>query len=152
MNCLFSLLNLSIHDEGYSINRFLHKHVMCTKFDIYVFIKERKNLTCNHPPIIYIYILRGAWPLIIYVTNLWIKYYCVAKNTIEQCTTDVNSTEANHLILNNIGTINIGSALFNSVFSNAIIFYSKVCYIYNERPRSSQNIYILYSTTMTCYL
>ena len=39
-------------------------------------------------------------------------------------------------------TIIIGSALFNSVFSNTIIFYSKVCYIYNERPCSSQNIYI----------
>ena len=37
--------------------------------------------------------LRGAWPLIIYATN-----YCVAKNTIEQCTTDVNRTEANNLI------------------------------------------------------
>jgi len=26
------------------------------------------------------------------------KYYCVAKDTIEQCTTDVDSTEANNLM------------------------------------------------------
>jgi hypothetical protein len=41
-------------------------------------------------------------------------------------------------------TINIGSALFNSVFSNTIIIYSNVCYIYNERPSSSQNVHWLY--------
>jgi hypothetical protein len=61
-------------------------------------IKDKMSLLWNIVYIyIYIYILRGAWPLIIYVTNVWIKYYCVAKNTIEQCTTDVNSTEANNL-------------------------------------------------------
>jgi hypothetical protein len=46
-------------------NLFKHKHntrikdkmsllwniIMCTKFDIYVFIKEKKNLTCNHSPV-----------------------------------------------------------------------------------------------------
>ena len=42
-----------------------------------------------------------------YNIYIYIKYYCVAKNTIEQCTTDVNSTEANHLILNNIGKLRL---------------------------------------------
>ena len=41
-------------------------------------------------------------------------------------------------------TINIGSALFNSVFSNTIIFYSNVCYIYNERPSPSHNVHWWY--------
>ena len=86
---------------------------MCTKFDIYVLIKEKKNLTCNHPPVNFVNAI----------------YQCYLNKMICLC------------------TINIGSALFNSVLSNTIIFYSNVCYIYNERP-----IYILYSTTMTCYL
>jgi len=43
-------------------------------------------------------IFRGALPVIIYVTNVWIKYYCVAKTTIVHYTTDVNGTETNNLI------------------------------------------------------
>jgi hypothetical protein len=61
---------------------------------------------------IYIYIER-SWPLIIYVTNVWIKYYCVDKNTIEQCTTDVNGIEA----------INASRPLYN------ILYY---LWLYNE--------------------
>ena len=49
-------------------------------------------------------------------------------------------------------TINIGSALFNSVFSNTIIIYSNVCYIYNERPSSSQNVHWLYIYIYTYYI
>jgi hypothetical protein len=36
-------------------------------------------------------------------------------------------------------------ALFNSGFSNTILFYSNVCYIYNERPSSSQKVHWLYT-------
>ena len=43
-------------------------------------------------------ILRGAWPIIIYVTNVWINHYCAVKNTIEQYTNDVKRTEVNNLI------------------------------------------------------
>jgi hypothetical protein len=86
---------------------------MCNKFDIYVFIKERKNLTCNHLPVNFV-------------------------NAIYQC-------YLNQIIC--LCTINIGSALFNSVFSNTIIFYSSVCYICNERLSSSQkHKYQIYCT------
>jgi hypothetical protein len=40
-------------------------------------------------------------------------------------------------------TINIGSALFNSVFSNTIIFYSNICYVYyitQQWPFTSSDI------------
>jgi hypothetical protein len=37
--------------DMYAWWRLLHKHVMCTKFDIYLLIKERKNLTCNDTPL-----------------------------------------------------------------------------------------------------
>ena len=90
--------------------RLLHKHVMCTKFDIYDFIKEIQNLTCNLPPVNF-------------------------ANAIYQC-------YLNQIIC--LCTINIGIALFNSVFSNTILLYSNVCYIYNERPSSSQNVHWLY--------
>ena len=79
---------------------------MCTKFDIYVFIKERTNFTNNHPPVNFVNAI----------------YQCYLSQIICLC------------------TINIGSALFNSGFSNTIIFYSNVCYIYNERP-TPLNIY-----------
>jgi hypothetical protein len=46
--------------------RLLHKHVMCTKFDIYVFIKERKNLTCNHPPVNFV----NEWNSIVLLKTL----------------------------------------------------------------------------------
>ena len=101
----FSLLTLSIHDEGYFIN------MSCALNLIFMFLSKKKNLTCNHPPVNFV-------------------------NAIYQC-------YLNQIIC--LCTINIGSALFNSVFSNTIIFYSNVCYIYNERPSSSQYIYFYMS-------
>ena len=41
-------------------------------------------------------------------------------------------------------TINIGSVVYNSGLSNTIIFYSNVCYIYNDRQCSSENVHWLY--------
>ena len=98
-NYFLTVIGISIYKSYYvseqktkNINVYnLFKHKYNTR------IKDNMSLLWNII-YIYIYILRGAWPLIIYVTNVWIKYYCVAKNTIEQCTTDVNSTEANNLI------------------------------------------------------
>jgi hypothetical protein len=51
INGIPTLLSSVLNVRGLKIEILHVKHVMCTKFDIYVFIKERKNLTCNHPPV-----------------------------------------------------------------------------------------------------
>jgi hypothetical protein len=66
--------------------RLLHKHVMCTKFDIYDFIKERKNLTCNHPPVNFVNAI----------------YQCYLNQIICLCTINIGSALLNSVFSNTI--------------------------------------------------
>ena len=59
---------------------------MCTKFDIYVFIKERQNLTCNHPPVNFVNTI----------------YQCYLNQIICLCTINIGSALFNGVFSNTI--------------------------------------------------
>ena len=59
---------------------------MCTKFDINVFIKERKNLTCNHPPVNFVNAI----------------YQCYLNQIILLCTISIGSALLNSVFSNTI--------------------------------------------------
>ena len=101
----FSLLTLSIHDEGYSINK------SCALNLISMFLLKKDN------------ILPVITPPVSFVSATYLCYL-------------------NHIIY--LCSFNIVRVLFNSVFNSTIMIYSNVCYIYNDRPSSSQNIHWLY--------
>ena len=81
MNCFFSLLTLSIHDEGYSIN------MSCALNLIFmILLRKEKNLTCNHPPVNFVNAI----------------YQCYLNQIICLCTINIGSALLNSVFSNTI--------------------------------------------------